>query len=207
MEKSAIVLRNSAVSFNALGFACRTASSGMFLLQTILSVCLYRLADLLSRTVWLVLLAGGLYLLGRYSTRTIAMLRSLNPFLLMFAVLATLSIVWTIDRDFTIRRVIRLYTILMVCTGFTLVGWHHQRFQNALRALFTGLLAASFVFVYTSPEIAIHHNADHPELLNAWHGITTGKNILGSLASTGFLLWLHAWLSNDSAKAKSLYRL
>jgi len=30
-------------------FACRTASSGMFLLQTILSVCLYRLADLLSR--------------------------------------------------------------------------------------------------------------------------------------------------------------
>jgi O-antigen ligase len=69
-----------------------------------------------------------------------------------------------------------------------------------LRTLLTGLLLASAIFVYTSPEIAIHHTEGHPELMNAWHGLATGKNIFGSLASACFLLWVHAWLSKEAPK-------
>lgn len=153
--------------------------------------------DFLSRTVWLVLLAGGGYLFARHSARAMILIRSFNPFLLMFAVLATLSVAWSIDHGVTIRRLIRLYTMLLVCMGFTLAAWHRMRFQNVLRTLLSGLLIASVIFVYTSPDIAIHHEVGHPELMNAWHGITTGKNIFGSLASAGTILWLHAWLSKE----------
>lgn len=153
--------------------------------------------DMLSRVVWLVLLSGGLYLVARHSARATTLFRSLNPFLLCFVALATLSLAWSIEPGVTLRRLVRLYTMLMVCVGFTLVGWHRMRFQNVMRTLLTVLLIASVIFVYTNPDIAIHHAVDHPELMNAWHGITTGKNIFGSLASAGLLLWLHAWLSKE----------
>jgi exopolysaccharide production protein ExoQ len=154
--------------------------------------------DLLSKCVWLVLLGGGAYLVARHSARALTLLRSFNPFLLLFIVLATLSVAWSIEPGVTLRRLVRLYTMMLVCVGFTLVGWHRMRFQNVLRTLLTGLLIASVIFVYTNPEIAIHHSVGHPELMNAWHGITTGKNIFGSLASVGLLLWLHAWLSKEA---------
>lgn len=160
--------------------------------------------DLLSRTVWLVLLLGGLYLVARHSARAITVLRSFNPYLLLFVVLATVSVAWSIDPGVTLRRLVRLYTMLLVCVGFTLVGWHRMRFQSVMRTLLTVLLIASVIFVYTNPEIAIHHAANHPELMNAWHGITTGKNIFGSLASAGVLLWLHAWLSKEVPKIQVL---
>lgn len=156
--------------------------------------------DSLSRVVWLLLLGGSLYLLGRHSGRAILLVKSLNPFLLVFVVLAALSILWSIEPGVTLRRVLRLFTMLMFCVSFTLVGWHEKRFQNSLRLLINALLIASLIFVYTSPDIAIHHNAGHPELMDAWHGITTGKNIFGSLSSVGFLLWLHAWLSGERKK-------
>jgi exopolysaccharide production protein ExoQ len=156
--------------------------------------------DTLSRIVWLVLLAGAAYILASQNARTVLFLRNLNPFLLLFVGLATLSILWSIEPTVTIRRVIRLFTMVMTCTAFTLVGWNQRRFQRVLRNLITVLLAASAIFVYTSPDLAIHHVPDHPELNLAWRGITTGKNILGSLSSAGFLLWLHAWLSRDAHK-------
>jgi len=154
-------------------------------------------ADTLSRIVWLVLLAGAGFVLATQSVRAMALLRNLNPFLLAFVCLATASILWSIDPTVTIRRIIRLLTMLMTCMAFTLVGWDQKRFQTILRGVLTGVLLASVIFVYWSPDLAIHHAQDHPELMNAWRGITTGKNILGSIASMGFLLWLHAWLSRE----------
>jgi exopolysaccharide production protein ExoQ len=160
--------------------------------------------DTLSRSIWLILLVGGTYLLGRHSARTLALLRTLNPYLLLFVALATASVAWSIEPAITVRRVIRIFTILMVCIGFCLVGWHARRFQNVLRTVLSALLVASVIFIYTSPEIAIHHEEGHPELLNAWHGVTTGKNIFGSLASTCFLLWLHALLSKQARAPAAL---
>jgi O-antigen ligase len=153
--------------------------------------------DTLSRAVWISIFIGSFYILAMQNARALAFLRTLNPFLLAFVVLATASLLWSIDQPVTVRRVIRLYIMVMACTAFTLVGWHRKRFQNVMRGLITLLLAASVVFVLVSPELAIHHVPDHPELMNAWHGVTVGKNVLGSIASVGFLLWLHAWLSRE----------
>ena len=156
--------------------------------------------DTLSRTVWLVLLVGAVYILARQNARTVAFLRQINPFLLLFVGLATLSVLWSIEPTVTVRRLIRLYTIVMTCAAFTLVGWHRKRFQNVMRSLMSFLLVVSSIFVYFWPELAIHHVEGHPELMNAWRGITMGKNVLGSLASAGFLLWVHAWLSREANK-------
>jgi len=155
-------------------------------------------SDTSSRTIWLILLFGGIYLLARYSARTIVFLRTLNPFLLLFVALATLSIIWSIDPGVTMRRVLRVWTIVPVCIGFVLVGWHPRRFQNVLRTLLTCVMIASVIFVYVNPTLAVHSPLASAELANAWHGITTGKNLLGSLAGACLVLWLHAWLSKQA---------
>jgi exopolysaccharide production protein ExoQ len=160
--------------------------------------------DALSRITWLILLGGSFYVLARHSARTMALLRVFNPWLLVFIALATVSVAWSIEPSITLRRVMRLFAILMVCIAFTLAGWHPRRFQNVLRTLLTGILLASIVFVWTSPALAIHLQEGHPELLNAWHGITTGKNIFGSLASTSFLIWVHAWMSKQTGRFTAL---
>lgn len=153
--------------------------------------------DALSRFTWLFLLGGGAYLAIRYMPRTRELLRVVNPYLLGFVLLATLSVLWSIDPSVTVRRIIRVYTILLVCIGFAVAGWSARRFQVSMRTLMVVLLVASVIFCYARPDIAIHHAEGHPELMNAWHGITTGKNILGSLASLSTVLWLHGMLSKQ----------
>ncbi len=161
-------------------------------------------ADLMSKVIWLVLLSGSLYLLIRNSSKAIAFIKKLNPWLLAFVVLATLSVFWSIDVGVTLRRLNRVYIMLAVCIGFTLVAWQPHRFQQMMRTLLTLILIASTIFCYTYPDLAIHHREGHPELMNAWHGITTGKNIFGSLASAAFLLWLHAWMSKETSRIYAL---
>ena len=162
-------------------------------------------SDLWSRSIWLVLLFGGFFLVARHGTRSLLLFRTLNPFLLVFLALATVSVIWSIEPSVTLRRVSRIVTILLVCMGFTVVGWHAKRFQNVTRTLLTGLLIGSVIFIYAYPEIAIHHNVGHPELMDAWHGLTTGKNIFGSLAGTTVLLWFHAWLSKNAKFFPALF--
>jgi exopolysaccharide production protein ExoQ len=161
-------------------------------------------ADALSKVIWLVLSAGAIYLLARNTVKVVAFIKKVNPWLLAFAVLATLSVVWSIDLPVTLRRLNRVYVILGVCISFTLVAWHPKRFQNVMRTMLTLVLIASVIFIYYAPELSIHHRENHPELMNAWHGITTGKNIFGSLSSAAFLLWLHAWLSKEAARFYAL---
>jgi exopolysaccharide production protein ExoQ len=153
--------------------------------------------DAISRFTWLFLLGGGTYLAIRNMARVRALLRVINPFLLGFVVLATLSVAWSADPGVTVRRLIRVYTILLVCISFAVSGWNPRRFQNVLRMLLAMILVPSAIFCYTSPDLAIHHAENHPELMNAWHGLTTGKNILGSLASLSTVLWVHGWLSKQ----------
>jgi O-antigen ligase len=154
--------------------------------------------DASSRTVWLILLFGGIYLLARYSARTMVYIKTLNPFLILFVALATISTIWSIDPGVTIRRAIRVWTIVPVCIGFVLVGWHPRRFQTVLRTLLTCVMIASVIFVYVNPTLAVHSPLASAELANAWHGITTGKNLFGSLAGACLVLWLHAWLSKQA---------
>jgi len=84
-------------------------------------------SDALSRFTWLFLLGASFFVLMQRFTRTKILTRWLNPFFVGFMALAALSIVWSIDHGITLRRVLRAGTIVMICMGFTIVGWHAKR--------------------------------------------------------------------------------
>jgi len=150
----------------------------------------------ISRALWLTLLtSGALIVLWRFRLASI-LLRTLNPFLLLFICLAVASVAWSIDPSLTVRRLIRLCTIVLACTGFVLVSWHPRRYQAVVRPVLTIVLAGSICFGLLFPELAIHQEAS-VELLGAWRGLATHKNGLGALACIALILWFHAGLTRE----------
>jgi O-antigen ligase len=81
--------------------------------------------------------------------------------------------------------------------ALALVAWNSTRFQSVVRPILTIMLIGSLLFGIAYPKLAIDQSTS-AELLNAWHGLATQKNGLGSLAGMGVLLWLHALLSKES---------
>jgi exopolysaccharide production protein ExoQ len=153
--------------------------------------------DPLTQFTWIFLMLGGLYLLMRNRSRALLLLKHFNPYILAFLALASLSVLWSIEPDVTVRRVYRFVTVLVVCTAFAVQGWHRHRYQDVTRPLLTSILIASLIFVLAAPQYAIQAQQLF-ELKGAWRGITEGKNVLGPLASDAAILWLHAWLSKQS---------
>ena len=125
-----------------------------------------------------------------------------RPFL-YFLVLATLSLLWSIEPAITLRRLDNppLHIIVLVshgllpvsagslgdsrppCDGCSLRCCSRHRQSFAIGTLELGI-----------------HQEQQKELLNAWHGIATGKNLLGSLASCACILWLHALLTRETGR-------
>ena len=151
----------------------------------------------LSRMIWLALLAFGAITVLRKPTQTKALLRQVNRYLLFFGALAALSVLWSIEPAVTIRRLIRVLTIALDGMALTMITWRMQRFQSVLRPILSLMLAGSIIFGLAAPTLAIEQRAQ-AELIGAWHGLATQKNGLGSLAGTGLLLWVHAWLAKES---------
>jgi exopolysaccharide production protein ExoQ len=158
----------------------------------------------ISRIIWLTLLGFGAVVVGRRPAQTRALLREVNPFLLGFVVLATLSILWSAEPSVTLRRMIRVITILLDALAAALVGWHMQRFQQLVRPVLTVMLVGSIIFVLADPTLAIEQSKQF-ELANAWHGLATQKNGLGSMAGTATVLWVHAWLAKESKPFVALF--
>lgn len=152
--------------------------------------------SMLSRLLWLGLLGGGFLVLAWRSSVAWLLLRFTNPFLLAFVALAALSVAWSIEPSVTLRRLIRLLTILLVCTAFVLAGWQRQRFQEVMRPLLTAVLLGSIVFGILRPDLAIHQETS-AELVGAWRGLANHKNTLGALSSITLIFWCHAWLVRE----------
>lgn len=150
-----------------------------------------------SRTVWLMLLGFGTVSVLRRPVQSKALLRQVNPYLLCFAALAALSVCWSIEPAVTIRRLIRVLTIVLDGMALALVAWRPTSFQDTLRPILTIMLLGSIIFGLVNPTLAIERSTSY-ELVNAWHGLATQKNGLGSIAAMGTVLWLHAWLSRES---------
>ncbi len=157
----------------------------------------------LSRALWLALLAVAGVVIAWRAPLAWRLLRSLNPFLLLFAALATVSIIWSIEPLFTARRDLRLVTMVAVCIAFCLTGWHARRLQNVVRPALTVMLVGSIVFGLAAPGLAIHQELS-PELAGAWRGLTNHKNTLGAVACTALILWLHGWLAGDVRRLHAL---
>jgi exopolysaccharide production protein ExoQ len=153
--------------------------------------------NVVARAIKLGLIAlSSLVLLWRASLATL-LLRTLNPFFLVFLGLVPLSILWSIDRAATSNRYVSVLSIVLTCFAFVLVGWHQRRFQNVVRPVVTLLLAASLVFGILHPELAIEAG-EQGSLKDSWHGLASQKNQFGELASFGVLFWLHASLFKEA---------
>lgn len=149
-----------------------------------------------SRMLWLGMLVFALGVLVNRAALAWLAARHLNPFFLLMALLAAASVMWSIDRPLSLRRVVRLATIVTACLAFVLMAWHARRYQNVVRPLLTLVMAGSVVFAWVFPELAIHHETS-AELSGAWRGLANHKNGLGALASITLILWVHAGLTRE----------
>lgn len=149
-----------------------------------------------SRALWLGLLAVSAIIVFRRAGLAWVLARVLNPFLPMFVALAVLSVAWSIDPSLSMRRLVRMFTIVLACTAFVLIAWHARRFQNVVRPILTVMLLGSVLFGLTFPTLAIHQETS-TELVGAWHGLANHKNGLGALSGIALILWFHAWLARE----------
>lgn len=151
-----------------------------------------------SRTIKLVLLGIAFAMVVWRWAAAARTLRQINRFLLVFLILAPLSVLWSIDRGATIAREVTLMSLVLVCFAFALGPWQPHRYQQVMRPILTTLLLASLVFGLLYPELAIEQGEG--TLKNAWHGLTSQKNQLGQMASFCVLLWFHAFISKQSSR-------
>ena len=154
-------------------------------------------ANPVSRTIWLAIFGVSAGLLAWRSARSIRLLRGLNPYLLAALGLAAASTLWSVAPAFTFVRVIRFATVVMTGVCLALFGWTPGRFAQVMRSVLTFVCGASLLMVWLDPADSIHQT-DQLELKDAWYGITLGKNVLGSLAGSAIVLWLHGILSKES---------
>ena len=159
--------------------------------------------SVISRLLWLGLLALSVAVICWRASLAWLLLRLLNPYLLLFAGLAVLSIAWSIDPSLSARRLVRIGTIMLVCIAFVLAAWHVRRYQNVVRPILTVILVGSIGFGLAYPSLAIHQQSA-PELAGAWRGLANHKNGLGGLASIALILWFHAGLTREVRLAPAL---
>jgi O-antigen ligase len=150
----------------------------------------------MQRLVWLSVLAFGAGATLYRAGSALKLLRALNPFLLLFAALATVSVLWSIDPSVTMRRVLRVFTFLLAAMALALLDNRPRSFQSVLRPILTLMLVGSIIFTLMYPELGTEQT-DNVALLGAWRGLTFQKNALGSMAAITLLLWWHAWLAEE----------
>lgn len=150
----------------------------------------------ISRMLWLGLLALSVIIVLWRTGLAWVLARRLNPFLPAFVALAVLSIAWSIDPSLSVRRLVRMFTIVLACTAFVLIGWHARRYQNVVRPILTIMLLGSVLFGLVFPTLAIHQETS-TELIGAWRGLANHKNGLGALSSFALIFWFHAWLTRE----------
>lgn len=149
-----------------------------------------------SRMLWLGLLGSSILIIGWRAGLAWLLARTLNPFLLLFVGLAVASVTWSIDPSLSARRLVRMGTMILVCSAFVLMAWHSRRFQNVVRPLLTVMLAGSIGFGLAFPSLAIHQQTS-AELIGAWRGLANHKNGLGDLSCIALILWFHAGLTRE----------
>jgi hypothetical protein len=69
--------------------------------------------SLTSRMIWLSLLAFGVVVPLSRSGMALKLFRQINPFFLLFVALAAASMLWSIDPGVTLRRLMRVVTMLL----------------------------------------------------------------------------------------------
>jgi len=157
----------------------------------------------MSRILWLTLIFGGAACVLSRAGMAWLLVRSINPFLLLFAVLAAMSVIWSIAPEVTARRCIRIAAMILVAMAIMLPGWRPGRFQEIVRPAITALLLGSIIFGVMYPQLAIHQEKS-PELLGAWHGLANHKNSFGAMSCIGVVLWANAFFAREVNRVHAL---
>jgi len=150
----------------------------------------------ISRLLWLALLGGGIVVTLWRSSLAWLLFTRVNVFFLAFLLLAGASVLWSIEPGVTVRRLIRLATIVLIGSAFALASWHERRYQKLMRPVLTAMLFGSILFGIAFPTLAIHQSTSY-ELAGAWRGLTNHKNTLGAISSITAIFWFHALLSRE----------
>jgi O-antigen ligase len=151
---------------------------------------------LFNKLTWITFLLVPLALLASRSPATMRVLRGTNRYFLALVAFATVSVLWSVDSGATASRITHLFAILFICLAVTVVGWNPVRLQQITRPVLTVLLIGSLIFGLYAPDLAITPPTP-PDVTGYWHGLTSQKNQLGSLASIGTLLWIHGWAARQ----------
>jgi exopolysaccharide production protein ExoQ len=151
---------------------------------------------LFNKLTWITFLLLPLALIASRSAVTMRVLRGTNRYFLGLVAVAALSVLWSVDSGATASRVTHLFAILFTCLAVTVVGWNPSRLQEITRPVLTVLLIGSLIFGLYAPDLAITPPTP-PDITGYWHGLTSQKNQLGSLASIGVLLWVHGWAARQ----------
>jgi exopolysaccharide production protein ExoQ len=159
--------------------------------------------NLVTQAILLFVLSGSLLVIATRVRLTLRVAKTSNPYLWLLLFVAVLSTLWSIDPDLTGKRVFRLVTQTGLALALVVGRWDAGRFPAVMRRVFLFVLTGSIVFGLTSPELAIHKE-NQPELLGAWKGLTTQKNVLGALSALSFIFWFHGWMSRSVGGFKFL---
>jgi exopolysaccharide production protein ExoQ len=174
-----------------------------------------------NRIVWIVALVGSCWYIASRQRLWLAVMRTVNPFYLLFIAVAVLSVTWSIQPAITEQFVFRLVVIMLCCTAFTLNGWRAHRFQSVMRSLLGAFLVGSIIFALVLPQYGVQQFPDYasaigstfktygingivPNFKPVLRGLTFGKNQLGPLAGFGVIFWFHGWLNKETKFSWSL---
>jgi O-antigen ligase len=127
-----------------------------------------------------------------------------NRYLLVFILLATVSVVWSEFALVTTYRLYRLYALFFVCIYFSINSWDPHKFSSTLQGALLFLTFSSIIFFFLSPIDAVQESliAGHvyPELVDAWRGVTLHKNTLGAVASTAVIICFHTLYTRSGSR-------
>lgn len=106
-----------------------------------------------------------------------------------------LSLIWAIDPDIAIRRL--LLTTMIVLTVFSMVDiLGYARTILIFREMMIVILVANFLSVILLPSVGIHQQLDvegfglDPELIGNWKGLLTQKNFAGAICALTIIVFL-----------------
>lgn len=144
----------------------------------------------LVRALFLPAYAAALFLLALAPLRTAAAAIR-QPFLLLLLMLVAGSLLWSVEPDQTVRRVVALY---MTTLGGLVLGARYRwaELAEVLACAYAILIVIAIVVSLAVPSIGVMH-----ELFpGAWRGVWTEKNDLGGHMSLGFCILAGAAMLN-----------
>ncbi len=150
-----------------------------------------------ARVQWFPLFGIGAAIIVMRARLAWALLKEVNPFLILIMIWIFLSTFWSYQPDITLRRAVKITGMMLVAYCYFLVNWEPSAILRNLRRICYWLCAGSIIFVIVKPEYAVHQGIAEPNLKGAWRGLTNHKNALGILTAVSMSLWVHAWASRD----------